>query len=240
LAIDPPGDDMSYLLEKIQQYKMTDQETRAYKVCLIWMKLSRQIMPDYQHCSLPKSGDPRKSHLFRMAWKLLREMKGILADSEIALYIRAQLEILRGIKHLDGTHVMVDPICLCGEKAWVRWKVYKKKFESSYRDVSQKQDGSIRTSLVKIAADLDKTMSFFKQYYPDFPAKNDLVELFETGMLVRWASQKKISPYYIILSDLPQAIIDEVKKHIDLDLYQSDITQEVVDEFRKRFPKESA
>lgn len=69
-------------------------------------------MPDSDYTRIPRTGDPRKCHLFRIVWKLLRDTKGIIDDTQLTHYIRAQLEILKGIKRTNGTHV------LCGEECF--------------------------------------------------------------------------------------------------------------------------
>ena len=82
----------------ITQYKMDEIESRAYKVSLIWINRSRKIFPNYQHQRL-KNGDPRKSLLFKICYKLIRETQGGILDEEnYSLYVQAQLEVLKHIE----------------------------------------------------------------------------------------------------------------------------------------------
>ena len=114
--------------EIISKYEMDKNEAFAYKLSLLWYKLSRKVLPDYNHTRYHENGDPRKSQAFKFCYKLYRERMGIIPDNEYSLYIRAQLDVL---KHLmkNNYSVLVDPSCLVGDKAWVRWKMWKSKYD---------------------------------------------------------------------------------------------------------------
>lgn len=235
-------DDM-FSLEPILDYEMTDQEAKAYKVCLIWMKMCNKVLPDYKYTTLPKNGDPRKCHLFRVVWKLLRETKGIVKDEELAHYIRAQLEILKGIKRESGAHVLIDPICLTGEKAWVRWQIWRRKFEASSRAENQRREVEERTPLYKIAKEIDKTRAFFSRYYDPLPTQEQVTEMITNKNLKRWVMLGKVSLYYVLHSPYCRNAFHHLKlsdyfSNIDLALYANDITPESHTVFRARFPHE--
>lgn len=244
MSQDRDENEKMYSLEPILQYKMDDQQAKAYKVCLIWMKLCEKILPDYKYTRIPKNGDPRKSHLFRQAWKLLRDTKGLLADEEIGLYIRAQLEILKGIKRSNGAHVLIDPICLSGEKAWIRWKMYKRRFTTAARDNAQTRAEEERTPLFRIAQEIDKTKLFFARFYEGTPTREQVKAMVDDGNLRRWVALGKVSPYYVLLSPFARAAFQGVKTDdyfgvaCDLDLYARDVTPEAGAMFRVKFPAE--
>jgi hypothetical protein len=235
-------DEKMFSLEPILNYKMTDHEAKVFKVCLIWMKTCQKILPDYQYTKLPKSGDPRKSHLFRVVWKLLRETKGIIADEDYVHYVRAQVEVLKGIKRANGTHVLIDPACLCGEKAWVRWRLWKKKLESSTRELVQGREEEQKTPLFKIAQEIEKTRTFFARFYDPTPNREQINMAIQDHSLNRWVHLGKVSPYYVLMSPFCRAAFQQLKISeyfsIDLGVYGSDITKESLDLFRSRFPEE--
>lgn len=56
-------------LEAILDYEMDELEGKAYKLCLIWLDRSRKVFPEYQHMGM-KRGDPRKSLIFKVCYKL--------------------------------------------------------------------------------------------------------------------------------------------------------------------------
>ena len=80
-------------LSKIIEYNMDDIEARAYKCCLLWVKICQKMFPKERYSKLRKSGDPRKSYLFKCCYKLVTECSGKLADGEYKLYIYAQCDI---------------------------------------------------------------------------------------------------------------------------------------------------
>jgi FKBP-type peptidyl-prolyl cis-trans isomerase (trigger factor) len=47
-------------LEAISQYKMDDLESKAYKLAIKWVQISKKVFPNYNHTGI-KKGDPRKS-----------------------------------------------------------------------------------------------------------------------------------------------------------------------------------
>jgi hypothetical protein len=242
MASKEPEENM-FSLEPIFDYKMTEQEAKAFKVCLIWMKMCQKILPDYKYSRLPKDGDPRKCHLFKIAWKLLRETKGVLEEADLVHYIRAQLEILKGIKRPNGSHVLIDPVCLCGEKAWVRWKIWRRKYEVAKREQNQQREVEERTPLFKIAQDLDRTKTFLSRFYNPSPSKSDVVDMVKTNNLRRWVVLGKVSPYYVLMSPFCRAAFQDLKiaeyfSAIDLAIYVKDITPETQAEFRTKFPQE--
>lgn len=223
-------------LEAILDYDMTDQEAKAFKACLIWVALNKRILPDHKSTRLPRKGDPRKCHLFRIMWKFLRETNGIVKDEEIGLFIRAQLEILKGIRR-DNAHVLIDPGCLVGEKAWIRWKVWNRKYACAGREEDQHRKIEEMTPLFRIAQDLEKTRTFLDRQ------ESGVEEMMTSGDLARWIKQGKVSPYYVLMSPLVASNIgqlnpDEYFAGVDLGLYRSDITPAAEDAFRLKFNRE--
>lgn len=232
-----------FSLEPIVDYKMTDQEAKAFKVCLIWLHLCSTIIPEYKYSRLPKTGDPRKSHLFKMAWKLLRETSGILPDAEVIHYVRAQIEILKGIKRANGTHVLIDPVCLCGEKAWVRWQVWKKKFGTQQKASEQTRVVEERTPPIRVLQEVERTRAFFARFYDHAPTAQELREAVDSGNLRRWVVLQKVSPYYVLMSHACRAALQHLKivEHftgVDMLLYARDLTPECQAMLKAKFPAE--
>ena len=93
-------------LESISKYKMDEMESKAYKLAIKWVQLSKKIFPNYNHTVI-KKGDPRKSLIFKFCYKLARETNGLINEEDYDLYIRSQLDI---IKHMsNGNPVLVTP-----------------------------------------------------------------------------------------------------------------------------------
>lgn len=226
-------------LDAIVDYEMDELEAKAYKLALMWQDKSRKIFPDYQH-TLMRRGDPRKSLAFKMCYKLARETNGILSDEEYPLYIRAQLDILRHIAN-SNHHVLVDPGCLVGDKAWVRWKLWKRKYDSISQkpaDVSQ----VTHPGIAKAIDGLQQTKEFITKNLGANPPIEKYQEAKLNNNFYRWVNLGKISPYYLVISPFVKTIFtdDDLKRfNFDLGVYKPCITDAVILKFKELFPYET-
>lgn len=223
-------------LAPIINLKMSDLEAKAYKVALLWMAISHEVFPDYTHNKgFPKNGDPRKSMLFKYCYKLIRETQGLVPDNEYSQYIRAQLDIMRHIR-IGDCHPYIGPQILVGDRAWIRWKVWKKKFKSIIENSTLEDVGLDKTDEDKVIVELTQTKKYlagkFGGSYQEpqiMMAKHDME---------RWVALEKVSPFYVLLS--PWA-----KRHcnfnnvFDEDLYKASITPNITSKFKELFPNES-
>ena len=64
--------DFMWLLEAPEKYNMDDLEAAACRIAASWLEQSRKAFPDYRHSTM-KKGDPRKSLIFKICYKLARE-----------------------------------------------------------------------------------------------------------------------------------------------------------------------
>jgi hypothetical protein len=227
-------------LEAILDYEMDELEGKAYKLCLIWLDRSRKVFPDYQHTGM-KRGDPRKSLIFKVCYKLVRETQGVLEDKDYPLYIRAQLDVLRHINTGKG-HPLIDANCLVGEKAWKRWKLWKRKYDSisaKPTEVSQ----AAGPGVVKAIDGLERTKEFLTKTLGAAPGIDKYREAYLNNNLFRWANFGKISPYYLVISPHIATVMtpeDFKRLNFDPSLYKSCITDEVMQRFKEMFPHEQA
>lgn len=151
---------MEYNLDPIFEYNMNKEEILAYKLGLLWMAISNKLFPDYKHSSkYPKKGDPRKSSLFKYCYKLAKETKGLIETKDYKLYIAAQLHILKSIQ-IGQTHPLIGPWCLVGEKAWVRWKIWKRKYDNIGKSKTLEEVGLDKAKFEDVKKELDKTKKF--------------------------------------------------------------------------------
>lgn len=221
-------------LDAIAEYGMDQLETAAYKLCILWVDKSRKFFPDYDHVKL-KRGDPRKSLMFKVCYKLVRETQGILMEEDYPLYVRAQLDILKNINTGNDLPLIV-PQCLVGEKAWKRWKLWKKKYDSV---VEQKGFNiKVTVSSQKVVDALEKTQEFiFKTLGPN-PTIEKYKEAIINKNLFRWINVGKISPYYLALSPYIKQLISEEdmkKLNFDVQVYRPCITNEITALFKEKF-----
>jgi len=225
------------LLDAIAYYGMDSMESAAYKLSIIWVEKSRKFFPDYEHGRI-KKGDPRKSLMFKVCYKLVRETQGILKEEDYPLYVRAQLDILRNI-NMGSEHPLIDPNCLVGEKAWKRWKLWKKKYDCV---VEQKGFNiKITISSQKIVEALEKTKEFIFKTLGAEPSIERYKEAIINKNLFRWINFGKISPYYLVMSPYIKQLVSEedLKKiNFDLEVYKPCATNEILALFKEKFKYE--
>jgi hypothetical protein len=228
------SEDKDMRLDAIIDYEMDNLEAKAYKLLLIWLDKSRKMFPNYAHAKM-KGGDPRKSLIFRYCYTLVRKTQGILEESEYPLYVRAQLEILKHITR-GNEHAMIDPNCLVGEKAWVRWKFWKKKYDERTKVIEDKVP--LPANQIKVAEALDRTREFLVQTFSGEVSLEKLQEAVVNKNFLRWVTLGKISPYYLALSPFVAKVLDVDKAVKNLDVYRQAITPEIRAYFAKTFSKE--
>lgn len=212
--------------EKIIIFKMTNQEAKAFRLALLWISLTRKFLPKDASVSvatLPK-GDPRKGYLFKMCWKLLRETTGLLKEQDYKYYFAAQLSMLKNI-HRDNGHAHVSHNVFVGEKAWVRWKIWKKLFDERIcaADLPQNDD--------HIIDELNRTKVFLQK---------TAVSKFNIDDLKKWVLSGDVSLIYIELSPVVKKLTIDLSTIFNYDpsLLKNKLTGRVQDHFQEIFRSE--
>lgn len=213
-------------LEPIIRYKMTDLEAKAFKISLLWEKLSAKEFPNYSHVKLRKNGDPRKSILFRHCYKLVQETKDLIVDADYPKYITAQLHVYKG---LPTQRALIDPIILTGEKAWRRWNFWKYIYK---RKELIPEDVVITACPNHVILQLKKTRDFLFNQFLGIPDESQYKS--SRNKLINWLMQDKISPYYAVLSPFFKRLGIETIP-VDLAVYEKSITPEIETYFKAEF-----
>ena len=226
---------MEFSLEPIFEYQMTELQAKAYKLALQWLVLSRKNFPNYRHSKgLPKKGDPRKCNLFRHCYKAIRETNGLIPDGEYKLFIKAQLDVLKAID-MGGRHPAIEPNCLVGDKAWVRWKLWKRKYDQiTKRGQTKEEVGLDAVPFSEIVKELESTKKFLTSRFDGEPREESISMACKD--LERWISIGKISGFYAALSPWVQKYCKNLT--IDVDLYAKSATAEVISYFKNHFAYE--
>jgi len=214
-------------LEKIITWKLSEDETKAYKLALLWTKLLNKHLPQtHKRFGFPK-GDPRKTFVFRTCWKLMRETRGILKEENYESYLLAQIFALESISK-DGIHASITSWNITGEKAWNRWKWYKRRLEQD-RPMAILTESYLRS-------ELKRTKSFFSERFVKLPELGE----FSLQNLKEWYSNGDISPIYIMLSPVAKHLLDGVYSKLGFDpkLYEGRIPAVIQDYFHKEFEHE--
>jgi hypothetical protein len=216
-------------LDAIFEWNMTVQEAEAYKLCLIWEEQIKKLFPNGRFARIPDKGDPRKCNLFKHCWKLHRLTRGLLKEDEYKLYVVANLHIL---KHHNAR---IEPNSLCGDKAWVRWRVWKRMYDKKALEVRGEEVPPSLSVSPKIVIELDRTKLFLFEKSEGAPTKEKTKAFLERSMKI-WVSMGKVSYYYIVLSPW----INELAKIEDLEqkyLFDASLYREKADEGVKAFFK---
>jgi hypothetical protein len=222
-------------LADILHYQMNADEARAYKIAALWIELSRKAFPRYHHVGMPRRRDPRKSLLFKYAYKLLRETKGIIPDDEYCLYVQAQLDVLKALTAgKDGPRVEIN--CLVGDKAWRRWKLWKKHYDKNVRGL-QTTD-SLKGDSRMICHELDNARTYLDAMF-NGQVPGEAEYSVRKADLARWVAVGRLSPYYAVLSPWVKKHVDLKNMSLDLGVYQKDITPGIEAHFKRLFPHEA-
>lgn len=216
-------------LELILKYKMNDIEAKSYKLCLMYEELCLKEFPNERHIKLSKKSDPRKTTIFKYCYKLLKETKGIFEEKDYYLYILAQFQVLKLIKE-GNIHALIEPQILVGDKAWKRWKIWKKIYDKKMNSLNTSQDLGIVSSESKLKIQLKNTHKFLKKNncLTEVEIKDKITDL------LRWIKTGQVSPYYVILS--PN--LSKIKVDLDVALYKPSITPSIEEFFKKEFSDE--
>lgn len=221
---------MEYNLEPIVEYSMTEEQALAYKLGLMWMSFSKKVFPNCKTTSYPKKGDPRNSTLFRYCHKMERETRGLIDPKDFKLYIMAQLQMLKAIQ-IGDSHPLIGANCLVGDKSWVRWKIWKKKFDHVQKAKTLEEVGLDEVDFLTIQTELRQTKKFIEIKIKDEEQFKEMSKDVE-----RWISVNKVSGFYAAISPWVKQYCD--LKEIDISYFRASITPEVETYFRDLFLRE--
>lgn len=215
-------------LEPIIEYQMTSLEALAFKISITWQVLAKKIFPDRTIIHLKQKGDPRDCFLFKCCHKLVKDTQGLIPYNEYSLYVKAQLDIFKALES-EKIQIDINPTCLFGPKSWVRWQIWKKKYDkiSKRTDVDSTTINDVNLNLIK--NDLLKTQKFLKSRFGDDYKEENIKNSIKD--LERWVVLGRISPYYAILSPW----MKKYYSHIAMDLKLYKINSEIEKEFKLIF-----
>jgi hypothetical protein len=231
-------EDFMWLIDAIEIYKMDELESRACHIASLWLEKSRKAFPNYRHSRM-KKGDPRKSLIFKICYKLARETNGVLEERDYPLYVRSQIDVLKYVNN-GKEHPLVDANCLVGERAWKRWKMWKKRYDA----IKKKPQESVATGIgfQKAIDGIEKTKEFLTKSFNSDLSYSKFHESYINNNIFRWIALGKISPYYLARSPFIKKIFTEEdykKINFDINVYTVCINESVESVFRKCFPLES-
>jgi len=187
-------------IDTIFQWRMTSQEIEVFKLVLAYDKAFKKLFADASPQikklnSVPVRTDPRKSNIFRQCWKMRRETRGLLEGTEYANYIYANLLI---IKLNNGR---VQPNCVCGDKAWVRYKVWKRRYDQKMSELSSTAPPpSVSTTNPKVIGEIDRTKKFLFERCEGEVTFDKIKTFVDEGIFKFWVASGKVSPYYVVMS----------------------------------------
>jgi hypothetical protein len=224
---------------------MTPEEVHAYKMADLYQEEFLKIFKgnihgvDYRRNTLPSKKDPRKSVLFKHCWKMLRETRGLLKPEQNSLYIRANLTILK-----MNNSENISPNCICGEKAWIRWKVWERWFNRKLDEIASKTPVLDNTD-PKLFHEIDKTKKFLFERCDGEPSLEKIKEFLDTKIFKMWLVSGKVSRYYVALSPYMSKLMSDKDLtamcdscFFDLNLIKEKITEGLRSYFKKEFSHE--
>lgn len=230
--------------DAIFEWNMSQPEIEAYKLAVLYEKeflkqfseiVEGEAVKDFRRNTLPKRGDPRKSDLFRHCWKLRRETRGLLTPEQYENYVKANLLILKINKSY------VAPNSICGDKAWVRWKVWERWYNQKLHEKnSVVPQPSVSTTDPKIIREIDRTKKFLFEKCDGSPTSEKIKSFLENGFFKFWIASGKVSTYYAVLSPYLAPFLKKLSEEcsFDVSLFNEKVTSEVRDYFKYEFNHE--
>jgi len=227
-------------LDDILTFEMDSTQAKAYKIALLWEELTQKEFPGERHVRLKKTGDPRKSLLFRHCYKLVRDTQGIITDQEYKLYVIAQLQILK-LQTNGQVHALISPECLDFQNGWKRWQVWRRHFDKKMKQHQTAESAGVKASETIVIQELEESKKFLFSKIGQ-PNLESMKMLMKDYTLVRWITLEKVTPFYVLLSPLVVAALGgkSFEEHFlfDLSLYKPSITDEIRRYFHKSFAYE--
>jgi hypothetical protein len=229
----------------IFDHNMTSEEAGAYKLAVCYEREFRRLFADVtdpavvrRNC-IPKRGDPRKSGVFRHCWQVRRETKGLLDSADYRDYIVANLTVLK----LNNAYVA--PNGICGDKAWIRYKVWKRLRDAKLAELNAvAPPPSVATTNPKVIGQIDATKRFLFEKFDGEPTAAKVAASVADGKLRFWVATGKVSHFYVVLSPLLAAATDPDRFAdgcgFSAPLAREKCTQEVKDYFRHEYHHEFA
>lgn len=237
----------SYIAKMAIKFNMTHEEIKVLKLTELYHKITRKTFPEFYHPKKARKSepDPRKSIIFKYCYKLYRETKNKLKDSEYKLYIKAQMDVLKNIVSCKGEIPNINPNILVGDKAWMRWLVWKKQYTllKDKKATHASEELEKTNTEQKIIKDLKKTKQVLKEKLLRL-SKKEILNSLNCKAMVRWVVADVVSPYYLCLSPVVRSwmkknnydFIDTFM--IDITLYEAHINSNIVNFFKKEFAYE--
>lgn len=210
---------------------MTEEETQAYQLSLLWQRKTVEYFPNMRlgpGNTLRKTGDPRKSALFKAMIRMIRRTRGIVALADLKFYMVGQLYICKK----NDEECYVNPNMCVGPAAERRWGLYQKWIKAAReRRAGNANPDEEQVSMEMVRSDLNTSLAFLKKYVADITPQF-LEERFASGDVEKWLKFGFIRPYFVALSPTLQRLGAKVT-------VLSGVTkEEVIAEYRAVFPKD--
>lgn len=185
-----------------------ENETLAYQLLCIYIKMRQEIIPNYIHSRIPSNTkDLRKSLLFKHLLKFVKTNRHRFKGYQFVLFMRAQLEVMRHLQQ-QGAKILIEASILCGTQADKRWSIWKNWVRESnkitkitYAFVPSNLNWEFENTLNSIKDMCDGELSFGK-----FSK--------ESPVLLKLVILKKISPVYINLSCWVKKLPEQIKQDV--------------------------
>ena len=133
---------------------------------------------------------------------------------------------------------LIDPNCLVGEKAWKRWKLWKRKYDAKSKSA---EPVATNIGIAKAIDGIEKTHEFLTKTFSSDLSFDRFKEAYINKNLFRWINLNKISPYYICISKFITQLFSEDdfgRINFDRGVYLPCIDQSVRDRFAELFGDE--
>jgi hypothetical protein len=130
---------------------------------------------------------------------------------------------------------------VCGDKAWIRWKVYERWYKNKLADRNATAPPpSISSTNPKVIREIDQTKKFLFEKCEGEVTKEKIQKFVDDGFFKFWVMTEKVSKFYVVLSPFMEDCKGDLAKscEFDLVLVKQRITDEVKEYFRYEYGHE--
>jgi hypothetical protein len=193
-----------------EKYNLNPLETLAYQCCVVYLTLAYKVFPNYRHCKIPKTGNIKKSSLFKHCYKMCVNLEGKIKKEYYPLFIKAQFDIFNTIYKATGLCPIIAPSIISGKKSFNRWLVWRNRYESI--KVIKTENTTVNAERQLLINEFLKTLKFMHSNSYAFENFNTFNENYKD--VFKFVILKKISPYYIALSPWIEKLPEKIREEI--------------------------
>ena len=155
-----------------------------------------------------------------------------ISEEEYRMYVCANIMALKKF----GGYLEVNTIC--GENAWLRWKIWKRYYDRKMAEAHHLPPPPVTDT--KVTRELIRTKRFIFEKFEGEPTQAKVTDFVNRGIFRAWVLQGKVSMYYVVLSPYVKDHVETLAEECVFDplLYREKATDDTICFFEHEFGHE--